>query len=75
MPVRPELVDTTTEVLVAMVRADMSRADLARRTGIAYGTLSKKLRSEVPFTTTDLQGIAQALGVPAATFLPERDSA
>lgn len=51
--------------------AGMSKAELSRRTGIAYKTLCRKLAGRGEFTVTDYLKIARALGVNVSTLIPK----
>lgn len=51
--------------------AGMSKAELSRRTEIAYKTLCRKLAGRGELTVTDYLKIARALGVNVSTLIPK----
>lgn len=67
------------EAVAAEVRASASRQkvqhkELAVSSGIAYGTLARKLSGRSAFTADELVRIATALNVQPATLLPATTS-
>jgi len=61
------------EVRAQIARAGKLQAHIADATGIPRQTLSKRLNAETKFPVEELIAIAQALGVPASTFLATVD--
>jgi transcriptional regulator with XRE-family HTH domain len=61
-----------TEIRVAMARADMKPAELARAIGRTDQWLSVRLRGKQTITIGDLALIARALAVEARSLIPER---
>jgi len=59
-----------TEIRVAMARADMRQAQLARAIGKTEQWLSVRLRGRQPITVNDLDLIAEALGVNVIDLIP-----
>lgn len=55
-------IDLTFSLLDAMERADVSRADLARRLGCSRPYVTKMLKGDVNFTVETLVKLARALG-------------
>jgi len=51
--------------------ARMSGQELARRSGIGYRTLMRRLEGALPFTLDELVAIAQALDVRVTDLMPE----
>lgn len=59
------------EVRASIARAGVTAKEVSVGTGISTGTLSRKLRGQVPFDVLELARIADHLGVDAAVFLPQ----
>jgi lambda repressor-like predicted transcriptional regulator len=57
-----------------MARAKISSARLSQETGIATSTLSRKLNGAFPFTTDELEVVAEALGVAPSQLFPAEDA-
>lgn len=65
------------DLVAAEVRAEMGRqqvtqVQLSRAIGMSQQSLSERLRGKTPFTTDDLDTIADALGVHPAVLLGGR---
>lgn len=64
-----------TNTVAAGVRAELarrgiSRADAAARLGISRTLLWHRLRGDSSFTVTELEAMAELIGVPVAHFFP-----
>lgn len=57
------------EVRAELGRQQMSQLMLAALLGVSQSYVSRRLHGEAPFSTTDLERIADALRVPIETFL------
>lgn len=62
-----------TERVAAEVRAELARQRVSQETfsqriGMSQSTLSRRLTGEIPFDTTELARVAEALGVPVSQF-------
>lgn len=69
-----------TERTAGAVRAELARRkisgrDLAASLGWSITTTWRRLNGSHPFDVAELAVIAEHLGVPVATFLPEREAA
>lgn len=74
------MADILTHTVASGVRAEMARLgvtqqDLAARIGMSQQALSRRLRSEFPFNTAELNLAAEALGVSVDRFLTTSESA
>lgn len=65
------------EIRAELARQQMTQRELARRIGIDQAIVSKRLNggSARSWTLDELDSIAVALGVPAASFLVARSTA
>ena len=66
--------------VASIVRAELARrripaSDLVSLRDWSERTLRRRLAEQSPFTVDELSTIADFLGVPTSTFLPERDAA
>lgn len=63
-------------VKAEMVRAGLRQADLARPLGISQQGVSARLNGRVDFTITELEIVAETIGVPLAHLInaPARSS-
>lgn len=52
------------EIRAEMARQKLTAVSLAARAGVKRGTLARKLRGERDFTFREVEGVAQALGMP-----------
>lgn len=59
----------------AMAAAGSSHRKICEATGIASVTLNRRLNANRTFTVEELLAIADHLGVPASSLLPDRHSA
>ena len=55
-----------------MNEREISGVQLARRLGITQAYLSRRLTGEVEFRISELQAIADELGVPVTQFVSDR---
>jgi transcriptional regulator with XRE-family HTH domain len=58
------------EIRAEMARQQMSQDQLADRIGMSQSTLSRRLTGSLPFDTTELAKVAEALGVVVTALLP-----
>ncbi|WP_104087089.1 helix-turn-helix transcriptional regulator [Arthrobacter sp. GMC3] len=61
---------TNTNILVGIVRQNVSKNALARASGIPLTTFSRKINGHGDFTLRELGDIAAALGMTLADILP-----
>lgn len=57
------------EVRAQLARQQISQQELAKAIGLSQASISERLRGKTPFTTDDLERIADALGVHPAALL------
>jgi transcriptional regulator with XRE-family HTH domain len=74
-----EVAEGLTPRVAAEIRAEMARQGVSQRQigevlGISQPQVSKRLLGEVAFNTTELEKVAEFLGVPVTNFMhtPER---
>lgn len=65
------------EIVAAEVRAELARrkipqSGLVSVLGMSEVSISRRLRGETPFDVNELVAVAEFLGVPVATFMPEK---
>lgn len=65
----------TGEIKAYLGRYDISRSELGRRLGVEDTWVGKRLKGQTEISLTDLERIAEALGVEATEFLPTRQRA
>jgi predicted XRE-type DNA-binding protein len=53
-----------------MARQRVSHKQVAEWLGISQPQISRRLRCEIPFRTTELETIAERLAVPVTQFFP-----
>src|SRR5919108_1557615 len=58
-----------------LVAQDVSARELARRMGVAQTYLQDRLKGRVEFRPSDLEDIANALGVPVDMFISDQPGA
>lgn len=68
------IISFTEDVCVAMERAEVSRAELARRLGTSQAYVTKILRGNANFTLRTMARIALALDSELRTYLAPRES-
>jgi transcriptional regulator with XRE-family HTH domain len=66
--------EVAAEVRAARARRQYTQADLARHIGIRQDAYSRKERGLVPFSLAEVIAIADDLGVPRSSLIPERDT-
>lgn len=71
---------TTPDTIAANVRAEMARRgistlELSQLTGIARSTLARRLTGRYDLTVGELLTIADAVGVPLSTLIPDLTNA
>lgn len=62
---------TADKVAAAIARSENSIASIAEGTFIARSTLQRKLAGKSQFTVDDLCAIAQVIGVPTRSLIPD----
>ena len=62
---------TADAVRAELARRSLTYRDAARAAGVHYVTFCYKARGQRPFTEPELRKLAQWLGVPVATLVPE----
>lgn len=62
------------EVRAEMARQHVSQRQIAEALGVDQSQVSRRLRGEIALNTTELEQVANFLGVPVTNFLvtPER---
>ena len=65
---------TRIRVRMALAKHEVSAAEVARRAGWKQSYIARRLTrtDPVPFTVTDIEAIADALGIPVADLVTER---
>jgi transcriptional regulator with XRE-family HTH domain len=63
------------EIRAEMARQSITQHDLASRLSWAQSQLSKRLRGVVPFSTHDIERLADALGIPPHQLTSSRAAA
>lgn len=71
---------TTAELTAGTVRAELARRrisgrELARALGWSLSTTARRLSGTHPFDVDELAAVADYLGVPVSTLLPQRSAA
>ena len=62
--------EIATRILAEIARAERSKAQVARLTGIPEATFRRKLAGHGDFTVPELARVARALNVEPASLLP-----
>lgn len=57
------------EVRVALAREGRPQRYVAEVLGLSQPAVSRRMRAEVPFDVAELAKLADALGIPVATFM------
>jgi transcriptional regulator with XRE-family HTH domain len=58
-------------VRAELARHGVSQTDIAEVLGVSQAAVSRRLSGRVEFTLDELRLIAERLGVPLSTFVPE----
>lgn len=66
---------TAEAVRVELARHRVKGSDMAKVLSLSRTTMWRRLNGEYPFNIAELSAIADRLGVPVSTFLPEREAA
>jgi transcriptional regulator with XRE-family HTH domain len=66
---------TATAVRVELARQKVRAADLARLLGLSRATISRRLEGVHAFRVNELVAVAEHLGVPVSTLLPDEEQA
>lgn len=59
------------EVRAELARQNISRTDAAAKLGMSRTLLWSRLRGETPFKVSELECLAELVGVPVSRFLPD----
>jgi transcriptional regulator with XRE-family HTH domain len=70
MPNKVAAVHVADEVLAVMARKHVSRARLATAMGVSLSAVSRRLSGTIPFDIAELAAVAEFLGVPMSSLMP-----